>query len=255
MGRGVAWRPTRWGIGGGHGRGSRRAGGRRRRLRTLLRKGRSRGGPRRPGPRPGARRGRALRHPPAPRDALRPRGLLPPRPGPGLPGGRPRRLSPTDRGLAAPRPGDGAALPAGGLPRRGRAHRRGRRGDDVSPGLASGLPVRTGARVESLDLSGPLPAVLLEGGEAVRARHLVLALAPEQVLRLLDGTPELPRSLSAIRASSRPRGASPRCPSAPPTRRGRRLRSGTPGIPRTPARCSTWGTSRASGRPRPSWGW
>jgi predicted NAD/FAD-dependent oxidoreductase len=66
--------------------------------------------------------------------------------------------------------------------------------------LASGLPLRIGARVESLDLAGPLPAALLEGGEAVRARHLVLALAPEQVLRLLDGTPELPRSLSAIRA-------------------------------------------------------
>ncbi len=66
--------------------------------------------------------------------------------------------------------------------------------------LASGLQIRTGARVEALDLSGPLPAALLEGGEAVRARHLVLALAPEQVLRLLDGTPDLPRPLSAIRA-------------------------------------------------------
>jgi renalase len=75
--------------------------------------------------------------------------------------------------------------------------------------LASGLPVRTGARVESLDLSGPLPAALLEGGEAVRARHLVLALAPEQVLRLLDGTPELPRSLSAIRAVLETSGSEP----------------------------------------------
>jgi renalase len=75
--------------------------------------------------------------------------------------------------------------------------------------LANGLPVRTGARVESLDLSGPLPAALLEGGEAVRARHLVLALAPEQVLRLLDGTPELPRSLSAIRAVLETSGSEP----------------------------------------------
>jgi predicted NAD/FAD-dependent oxidoreductase len=75
--------------------------------------------------------------------------------------------------------------------------------------LARGLPVHTGARVESLDLSGPLPAALLEGGEAVRARHLVLALAPEQVLRLLDGTPELPRSLSAIRAVLETSGSEP----------------------------------------------
>jgi renalase len=66
--------------------------------------------------------------------------------------------------------------------------------------LAEGLPIRTDASVKALDLSGSLPVAVLEGGEAVRARHLVLALAPEQVLRLLDGTPDLPRPLSAIRA-------------------------------------------------------
>jgi renalase len=66
--------------------------------------------------------------------------------------------------------------------------------------LADGLPIRTGARVEALDLSGPLPAALLEGGEAVPARKIVLALAPEQVLRLLDGVIDLPRPLAAVRA-------------------------------------------------------
>jgi renalase len=66
--------------------------------------------------------------------------------------------------------------------------------------LADGLPIRTGARVEALDLSGPQPAAILEGGEAVRARHIVLALAPEQTLRLLDGAANLPRPLAAVRA-------------------------------------------------------
>jgi renalase len=66
--------------------------------------------------------------------------------------------------------------------------------------LAEGLPIRTGAPVQALDLSGPLPAAVLEEGEAVVARHLVLALAPEQVLRLLDHTVGLPRPLLAIRA-------------------------------------------------------
>ncbi len=42
--------------------------------------------------------------------------------------------------------------------------------------------------------------MILEGGEEVRARHLVLALAPEQVLRLLDGVADLPRPLASIRA-------------------------------------------------------
>jgi renalase len=66
--------------------------------------------------------------------------------------------------------------------------------------LAEGLAVRTGARVERLDLSGPVPGVVLEGGESLRARHLVLALAGEQVLRLLDGAGELPRSVASVRA-------------------------------------------------------
>ncbi len=66
--------------------------------------------------------------------------------------------------------------------------------------LASGLPVRTGALVERLDLGGSMPGVVLEGGEAVHARHLVLALAAEQVLRLLDGVDVLPRPLASIRA-------------------------------------------------------
>src|SRR5512137_414668 len=66
--------------------------------------------------------------------------------------------------------------------------------------LAAGLTVRTGARVERLDLGGPKPGVVLDGGEVLRARHLALALAAEQVLRLLDGAGDLPRSLAAVRA-------------------------------------------------------
>jgi predicted NAD/FAD-dependent oxidoreductase len=66
--------------------------------------------------------------------------------------------------------------------------------------LAEGLALRTGARVERLDLSGPSPGVVLEGGDVVRARHVVLALAAEQVLRLLDGTDDLPRPVASVRA-------------------------------------------------------
>ncbi len=66
--------------------------------------------------------------------------------------------------------------------------------------LSEGLPLRTAARVERLDLSGPEPGVVLEGGEALRARHVVLALAGEQVLRLLDGAGELARSVASVRA-------------------------------------------------------
>ena len=66
--------------------------------------------------------------------------------------------------------------------------------------LARGLTLRTSARALRLDLSGGLPRIHLEGGEEIQARHLVLALAPEQVLRLLDGVPDLPRPLASVRA-------------------------------------------------------
>ncbi len=66
--------------------------------------------------------------------------------------------------------------------------------------LARDLVVRPEARVERIDLAGPVPEVILEGGESVRARSLVLALAPEQVLRLLEGVAEIPRPLAGIRA-------------------------------------------------------
>ncbi len=66
--------------------------------------------------------------------------------------------------------------------------------------LAEGLAVRTGVVVERFDLSGAEPAVWLGGDGPVRARHVVLAVAPEQVLRLLEGGPELPRPLAAVRA-------------------------------------------------------
>jgi renalase len=66
--------------------------------------------------------------------------------------------------------------------------------------LAEGLPLRTGARVERLDLGGPVPGVVLEGGEELRARDVVLALAGEQALRLLDGAGDLPRTVASVRA-------------------------------------------------------
>jgi hypothetical protein len=50
---------------------------------------------------------------------------------------------------------------------------------------------------------------VLDGGEVVRARHLVLALAAEQVLRLLDGASDLPRSLAAVRALLLTSGSEP----------------------------------------------
>jgi predicted NAD/FAD-dependent oxidoreductase len=76
-------------------------------------------------------------------------------------------------------------------------------GDGVSAfpkHLARGISVRTGACVERLDLSGGRPRLHLEGGEELEALHVVLALAPEQVLRLLSGIPGLPRPLASVRA-------------------------------------------------------
>jgi len=75
--------------------------------------------------------------------------------------------------------------------------------------MAEGLAVRTGAPVARLDLGPGGPIVVLEDGEALRARHLVLALAPEQVLRLLDAAGPLPRSLAAVRALLLDSGSEP----------------------------------------------
>jgi hypothetical protein len=66
--------------------------------------------------------------------------------------------------------------------------------------LARDLPLRLGARLERIDLSGERVRLLLEGGEEVAARHVVLALAPEQVLRVLPVDGEIPRPLASIRA-------------------------------------------------------
>jgi renalase len=66
--------------------------------------------------------------------------------------------------------------------------------------LARGLAIRTQSPVERLDLSGEQPRIALGGGETIAARHLVLALAPEQVLRLLEGVEDLPRPLASVRA-------------------------------------------------------
>jgi len=66
--------------------------------------------------------------------------------------------------------------------------------------LARGLAVRAQARVERLDLSRERPRIVLEGGEELEARHVVLALAAEQVLRLLVTVPGLPRPLASVLA-------------------------------------------------------
>jgi renalase len=64
--------------------------------------------------------------------------------------------------------------------------------------LARGLSVRARARVERLDLTRESPRIVLEGGEELEARHVVLALAAEQVLRLLAAVPDLPRPLASV---------------------------------------------------------
>jgi hypothetical protein len=67
--------------------------------------------------------------------------------------------------------------------------------------LARGLDVRTGARVTGLDLGGPRPRAILEDGEVLAGTALVLALAPEQVLRLLaalEGPPPIVATARAI---------------------------------------------------------
>ena len=66
--------------------------------------------------------------------------------------------------------------------------------------LAAGLDVRCGARVERLDLSGAGPRAILEGGEALGSRTLVLALAPEQVQRLLEAVEDAPPAVRTARA-------------------------------------------------------
>ncbi len=66
--------------------------------------------------------------------------------------------------------------------------------------LAAGLGVRTGARVERLELSGRLPRAVLEGGEGLEAETLVLALAPEQSQRLLAAVPSALAPVAAARA-------------------------------------------------------
>jgi len=66
--------------------------------------------------------------------------------------------------------------------------------------LASGLRVRTRAPVERLDLSGKRSRAVLEGGEALEAGTLVLALAPEEAQRLLGSVPEPPGQVASALA-------------------------------------------------------
>ncbi len=66
--------------------------------------------------------------------------------------------------------------------------------------LARGLDVRTGTRVISFAIDGRAVRLQLEGGEGVTARVVVLALAAEQALALLDATAEEAPALDTARA-------------------------------------------------------
>ncbi|HVP67064.1 MAG TPA: FAD-dependent oxidoreductase [Anaeromyxobacteraceae bacterium] len=65
--------------------------------------------------------------------------------------------------------------------------------------LATGLDVHLGARVERLEFRGGTRAVL-EGGEVREAGTLVLALAPEQAQRLLEGVADAPPAVRTAHA-------------------------------------------------------
>ena len=66
--------------------------------------------------------------------------------------------------------------------------------------LAEGLPVHAGRDVTALRLDGGRVQLTGPGGDVVEARQVVLALAPEQVLRLLPAGPEAPRAVASLRA-------------------------------------------------------
>ena len=67
--------------------------------------------------------------------------------------------------------------------------------------LARGLAVRSGgARVEALAPAGAALALRLEGGERLEAETVVLALAPEQAIDLLEGFPEPPAAVRSAAA-------------------------------------------------------
>lgn len=66
--------------------------------------------------------------------------------------------------------------------------------------LARGLDVRRETDVERLDLSRGRPRVHTVAGATMEARDVVLALAPEQALRLLDTVDEPPPGVASARA-------------------------------------------------------
>jgi hypothetical protein len=66
--------------------------------------------------------------------------------------------------------------------------------------LARGLDVRTEARVTGLAGTANGARVLLEGGETIDARTVVVAMAGEQSLRLLETWSDAPRGIAGARA-------------------------------------------------------
>jgi len=66
--------------------------------------------------------------------------------------------------------------------------------------LARGLALRLDARVVGLAPAGGRVALLLEGGERLEARWIVLALAPEQAVELLATFPDPPPEVRSARA-------------------------------------------------------
>jgi predicted NAD/FAD-dependent oxidoreductase len=103
------------------------------------------------------------------------------------------------------RPGWPEAILGTGRPCQPEAYRPGERRLAIADGvsafpkhLGAGLDVRCEARVEALDLGGSRPRVRLEGGAVEEAPVVVLAVAPEQALRLLPG--EAVPAVASVRA-------------------------------------------------------
>jgi renalase len=66
--------------------------------------------------------------------------------------------------------------------------------------LATGLEVRLETEVAALDLGHGRPCLTTRAGDAIEARDLVLALAPEQALQMLAGVTAAPSGVVSARA-------------------------------------------------------
>jgi predicted NAD/FAD-dependent oxidoreductase len=116
-------------------------------------------------------------------------------------------LAALDEVAGTRRPGWPEAIVGSGRPCQPEAYHPGERRLAFAEGvsafprhLAAGLDVRCEARVESLDLRGALPGARLEGGGEAEAPAIVLAVAPEQAQRLLEGVASPPPAVASVGA-------------------------------------------------------